>query len=347
MSPPSSPATPLRAVLAVAVALASSGVAARARAAFAPVTPRPNLEIVIIAPAGASDLLSVAIAPLMTELEPIAWRQLRDTTPVSEVRFEPHAGVVRLWIDAHHAGTVAVVGFSRRGVPRVRTVEAQELTPVAAETIGQIVRETAVALLADPAGQDSAVQETDAETAESKPVRRKPVRVVVEDAPRAEEPAQPTPPTTVAGVMGSLAFGYLLRSMDSFTGDTGTGLTISATAWLERDTVRWFARLSFDQLQASGLGATLYETSIIPTFGISWRPEASVDFRTALGVGADRINNFAIEWYPVARGVGTVGVLLPHRLELMFEAMLDIVSSSEFRRQAWQPAAMVGFGWRP
>jgi hypothetical protein len=42
-----------------------------------------------------------------------------------------------------------------------------------------------------------------------------------------------------------------------------------------------------------------------------------------------------------------MGVLFPHRLELILEAMLDIVGSGQFSRQGWEPAAIVGVGWRP
>jgi hypothetical protein len=342
------PATRVRAALAVAVALAASGLAARAQAAFAPAAPQPNLEIVTVGPPGAADLLSVAIAPLMTELEPITWRQLRETTPISEARFEPRAGGVRIWIDAHRAGAVTVVGFSRRGAPRVRSVEAPELTPVVAETIGQIVRETAVALLADPAGQDPPAQERDDETTEPKAFKPSRSRVAIEEAPRAETPAEAAPPPLVNRVMGSISFGFVLRSAESFSSDSAEGMTLSLTAWLQHEAVRSFATLSIDRLEAPQVTNTLYALSFVPTFGIAWRPEAMVDFRTALGVGADRMNSFGYaSWYPVVRGAVSANLLLPRRLEATVALTLDVVAWSDFSQRAWQPGLILGLGWRP
>jgi len=334
----SSRARRLRAAIAVAVAIAAPAIAGRARAAGTPPVSRPNLEIVIVGPQGAADLLAVAIAPLITELEPVSWRQLRETTPVSDDAYEPRPGAVRIWIDAHRTGTVTVVGLSRTGAPGVRSVEAPDLTPVVAETIGQIVRETAVALMSA-----AAEARTDAPASlilsDERPAAR--------DLEEPETPAVTPPPAS--RFRGSLAFGYVLRQMAGFGEQNAQGVTVSTTAWLQHRTVRSFATLALDSLQGSGSasGTGTYAISIVPTVGISRRIGGGVDVRAAMGIGADRMNYGAISWYPVGRASAAASLPLPAGFEAMTAVMVDAVVWADFRQRVYQPAMMVGVGWRP
>src|SRR6185369_6707820 len=142
-----------RAAISVLVVVVFPCLAPPVRAATAP---RPNLEIVIVGEEVTCDFLSVAIAPVLVELESVTWQQMRETTPASGALLEHHPGVARIWIDAHRKGAVIVVGFSRNGSPRVRSADAPELTAVVAETVAQIVRETAVALLDEAAQTEAA-----------------------------------------------------------------------------------------------------------------------------------------------------------------------------------------------
>lgn len=321
----------------VALMLASSGMVGQARAAEADAATRPGLKIVIVGPQDAADLLSVAIAPLVTELEPVTWRQLHETTPISDAGLEPLRGAVRIWIDAHRTGTVTIVGFSSRGAPRVRSVEAPDLTPVVAETISQIVRETAVALIGEPASAEADVTIDQGELDASRASRH----AVIEAPPRAEPAA--TKLSTRSGA--SLAFGGVFRNMGGFSHQVARGVSISMSAWLQHAALRSFATLSFDWVENATGDLQLVAVSLVPTVGISWRPQKVVDLRTSIGVGADRINFGGSAWYPVARATASANAIVLARFEVTMALMIDAVESPDLTHRGWQPAALLGIGW--
>jgi hypothetical protein len=327
--------------LRAAVALALWCLATSGRAVATTVARPPNLEVVIVGDAATADLLAVAIAPLLADLEPVTWKQMRETTSVSRATLVTNPDVVRVWVDAHREGTVTVVGFSRRGAPRVRSVAAPELTPVLTETVAQIVHETAVALFAGEAAGAPLESATTAEATSVVPDAEVPAPI-----PQIGETVT-APPTLASPVDLSLAFGYVVRQMATFSNEKAHGLAISTTVWLKRETVRSFVTLSLEYLESPSTGNSLNETSIVTTFGISWLPRGIIDIRTAIGIGAARINYALPAWYPIERAVTTVGVLLPRRLEATVALMLDVVGLDPIDPRGVQPAAMFGLAWRP
>lgn len=107
----------------------------------------PRLQIVLVGPPPVADLLAAAIAPLLPATAPVDWRRVTDDAAVAPMPALPSGP--RIWIDGRLPGTVQIVAFCRDAVPRVRTVVAPELTPVVAETVAQITRETGAVLLAE------------------------------------------------------------------------------------------------------------------------------------------------------------------------------------------------------
>jgi hypothetical protein len=314
-----------RAVVAVALTCLATSVRAVAAPPASPATP-PNLEVVIVGEPATADLLSMAIAPLLTELQPVAWRQMRETTPVSDALANP--GAVRVWVDARRKGRVTVVGLSRSGAARVRSAEVPGLTPVEAETVAQIVHETAVALCAEPAGAPT--------RASAAPVEQQPDEML-------RAPAR----TRTIGWESSLALGYVTR--DIGPEDLGKGVLASATLWYEHESLRSFVTLGLDWVRASAGGGHLDLVSLIPALGISWRLRSALDLRTAIGGGGARYSEFGGSgWLATSRA--TVGVASPlgARLEMTLAFMVDGAPRFGFSRLAnYQPGAMLAVGWRP
>jgi hypothetical protein len=300
----------------------------------------PRLQIVVVGPTPTTDLLAATIAPLLPATLAVDWRSLSNDAAATTTLASPPGA--RIWIDARSSGKVQVVAFRRDAVPRVRTVEAPELTPVVAETVAQITRETAFAVLAETASAPQADREKGGPT------------------PAAPSAGQgPTVAATAAAVTPSVPSRNLLfvanvivRDEYGLGAEASYGGAVSAAYLFGRAasgaTVRPYLALSLGLFGDAGLGVTALEA--VETMGISWQASSLVDLSVGLGGGVvDVPNTRAIL---IGRGSASLGLRLGASIEQIFTATLD-AGQAPHVTAPWPapnriaPGVLIGIGWRP
>jgi len=220
-------------------------------------------------------------------------------------------------------------------VPRVRTVEAPELTPIVAETVAQITRETAFALLAEmpsapPAGSEKG--------------RLPEGPTVAVTAPPTAAPAAPS---------RNLLFvaNVIVRDEYGLGAEAAYGAAVSAVYLFERAaakaTVRPYLALSLGLFGDHGFGLTALEA--VETMGISWQASSLVDLSLGLGGGVvDAPNTRA---FLIGRGTASLGLRLGASVEQIFTATLDAGQAAHVTGP-WPtpnritPGVLIGIGWR-
>jgi hypothetical protein len=301
----------------------------------------PRLEIVVVGSTPATELLAATIAPLLPATLAVDWRSLtNDTAATTTLASHPGA---RIWIDARSSGKVQVVAFRRDAVPRVRTVDAPDLTPVVAETVGQITRETAFAVLAEAASTPPAGREDGALP-----------------APPVLPPAGDRGPSVAATVAAAapvaapsrnllLVANVIVRDEYGLGAEAAYGGAVSA-AYLFRPAaaVRPYLALSLGLFGDGGFGVTAMEA--VETMGISWQVSSLVDLSVGLGGGVVDVPNAPA--FLIGRGTASLGLRLGASIEQIFTATLDAGQAAHVTAP-WPapnriaPGLLIGLGWRP
>lgn len=300
----------------------------------------PRLEIVVVGPTPATDLLAATIAPLLPSTLAVDWRSLTsDAVATTTLASQPGA---RIWIDGRSPGKVQIVAFRRDAVPRVRTVEAPELTPVVAETVAQITRETAFAVLAEttnapPAGRDNGGPGTP--PAGPLPATQDPV--IAATAPAA------APSRNLLFVAN-----VIVRDEYGLGAEAAYGGAVSAAYLFERAaagaTVRPYLALSLGLFSDAKVGVGALE--VVETTGVSWQASSAVDLSAGLGGGVVSFPNTPA--FLIARGTASLGLRLGASIEQIFTATLDAGQAAHVTAP-WPtphriaPGVLIGIGWRP
>ena len=305
--------------------------------------PPPRLQIVLVGPPAVADLLAAAIAPLLPATTPVDWRRVTKDTVVATTSAPPPGP--RIWIDGRSLGRIQIVALCRDAVPRVRTVEAAELTPVVAETVAQITRETAAALLAEAETSGPSSNEG------GSPTRPAPL---------------PAPPETVSSIAASdkvaahpprdLLFAGSLIVRDEY------GLNAAVAYGGAISVVYSFRRVAAQSSASPFLGLSLglfgqpefglAAEEIVETTGISWQPSPFLDLSVGLGGGIQRCRNLSHNPGQQPAGPRAWGSRLGAGLEQIISATLDVGQMPEVNG-LWpapnriRPGAMIGIGWLP
>jgi hypothetical protein len=307
----------VKGAVAIATLLALYPLAARA-AAEEPAA----IEIVLVGTARSCDLLQAAVAPLLADQEPIVWRRENQTT-VADARLPQNPGI---WIEAAGHGRVRIVAFAGTDPPSERVVEAAQLSPVAAETVAQIVRETAEALRVAPA--------TEADRPAS-PVQAAVVATV---------PAPPQPRMQYRRAF--LGVGYVRRAVFASTPGNPSDHDeqgIHAAGFFFFDPGR-ASRLLSIVVDRAQLTAATYAGSNVATpqldithwsaralIGIGWRSQSGAFAGIGVGLGVDRLAASAgvtggmSRWVLGSRGSLELGLPIPRsRIEIVGTVFVDI-----------------------
>ena len=302
-----------------------------------------KLEIVLVGAQSAGDLLAAAIVPLLPTTAVIGWTRIDDTTMVTN----SSAIGPRLWIDTRSKGAVRIVAFGRDAVPRVRIVDAPELTPVVAETVAQIARETAQALLEQPN------EPSPASTADNAVV-----------APAGAGSATVPTISSTGGIASSrpkdllFSASFLVRDEYGVSGVEAAYGGALSVAWPFRrpsdgSSVRPFLALSLELLQQTEFA--LNAEQVVQTMGLTWQPWPFLDLSLAVGGGVEHSKNLGGTLLPnsILFGRCSLGTALrlPAGLEQIITATLDVsqVATAEFDPppNRIKPGILVGIGWRP
>jgi hypothetical protein len=288
-----------------------------------------------------ADLLAAAIAPLLPATPPVDWRRVTKDTAVAATPGPPPGP--RIWIDGRSPGSIQIVALCRDAGPRVRTVEALELTPVVAETVAQITRETAAALLAETETSNPSSNER------SGPMQPAPVSAPVDTVSTiAASDNAAVPPHRNLLFAGSLIVRdeYGLNAAAAYGGAISVAYSFRQLA--AGSSARLFLGLSLGLFVQPefGLGAA----EIVETTGISWQPSSFVDLSFGLGGGIQNAPIFRT--ILVARGTASVGLRLGAGVEQVISATIDAGQVPEING-GWpapnriRPGAMIGIGWLP
>ncbi|HXU62115.1 MAG TPA: hypothetical protein VN962_10460 [Polyangia bacterium] len=264
-----------------------------------------------------------------------------DAAGTTSPAFSP---VARIWIDARSSGKIQIVAFRRDAVPRVRTVEAPELTPVAAETVAQITRETAFAVLAEAAS----AQPTGSEKGGSPAAALVPP--LADQAPTVAATVAVTPAAPSRNLL--FVANVIVRDEYGLGAEASYGGAVSAAYLFERAasgaTVRPYLALSLGLFGDAGLGVTALEA--LETMGISWQASSLVDLSAGLGGGVVNLPNTRA--FLIGRGTASLGLHLGASIEQIFTATLDAGQAAHVTAP-WPapnriaPGVLIGIGWRP
>jgi hypothetical protein len=307
-----------------------------------------KLEIVLVGSQVAGDLLAAAIAPLLSPTAVVGWTRMEDTTLVAH----SSADGPRIWIDTRSSGVVRIVAFASDAAPRVRIVEAPELTPVVAETVAQIARETASALLERPD----------------------------QSSPTPPAAADNTTPAAATAATGSAAVPTIASAGGIVTSKQPKDLLFSASflvrdeygvtnveaayggalsvAWPFRrpsdgSSVRPFLALSLELLQQTEFA--LNAEQIAQTMGLSWQPWPFLDLSLAIGGGIEHSKNLGgtllEESILFGRAALGTALRLPAGFEQIVTVTLDVSQVATAidapPPNRIKPGILIGLGWRP
>jgi hypothetical protein len=289
---------------------------------------------VVVGPTPTTDLLAATIAPLLPATLAVDWRSLtNDAAATTTLASQPGA---RIWIDGRSSGKVQIVAFRRDAVPRVRTVEAPELTPVVAETVAQITRETAFALLAETASAPP--------TGSEKGGPPEGPTVAATAAPAGATAAPPRNLLLVANVIVRDEYG--LGAEAAYGGAVSAAYLFGRAA--AKATVRPYLALSLGLFGDAGFGLTALEA--VETTGISWQASSLVDL--SVGVGGGLVSAPNTRPFLIGRGTVSLGLRLGASIEQIFTATLDAGQAAHVTGP-WPapnriaPGVLIGIGWRP
>ena len=283
--------------------------------------------------------LAATIAPLLPATLAVEWRSLtNDAAATTTLASHPGA---RIWIDGRSSGKVQIVAFRRDAVPRVRTVEAPELTPVVAETVAQITRETAFAVLAETASAPPAGSEKGGPRPSLVPPSADQGLTVAATAP----PAAPS---------RNLLFvaNVIIRDEYGLGAAAASGGAVSAAYLFGRAaagaTVRPYLALSLGMFGDAGFGLTALE--VVETTGISWQASSLVDLSVGLGGGVVDAPN--TRGFLIGRGTASLGLRLGASIEQIITATLDAGQTTHVTGP-WPapnriaPNVLIEIDWRP
>jgi hypothetical protein len=327
-------------VWALAVAASSTPLILEGRA-LADGALRPRLQIVLVGSAPSADLLAATVAPILPASISVEWGRVTGDADVATI---PEAPGPRIWIDSRSPGIIQIIAFSSDAVPRVRTVEAPQLTPLVAETVAQITRETATALLG--------AQTRGAPNGVGAPTRLVPAATTQETAAVStvtkSDISSAQPPGELL-LMGS----FIVRDEFGLGAEAAYGAALSILypfrPLTRGSSARPFVALSLGLFGQSQFGLAAQEA--VETTGISWHPSSILDLSLGLGGGVQR----AATWRTilVARGTASIGFRLGSSVEQVIAATLDARQEPDVLIGPWpaphriSPGVMIGIGWRP